>query len=133
MLTSNHPESDGQTERANRASLVTLCARMRMPVPRRGARFYHKWSLRTIAAEREHGIHPILCGLSSPSTAPSFRLSGGRWQAAMHSPGWEPAVGVEEPPARTIASVKHFAKLRESVRKRNYAKRRRQTNKEEGK
>ncbi|KAH9097983.1 hypothetical protein LEN26_016836 [Aphanomyces euteiches] len=33
----------------------------------------------------------------------------------MHSPDWEPSAGEEELPARTIASVKHFAKVRESI------------------
>ncbi|KAH9090422.1 hypothetical protein Ae201684P_014225 [Aphanomyces euteiches] len=121
MSTSEHPESDGQTERANRVieDVLRSYAQSRQKT----------WSSLLPQVEFAYnsspnastGFTPFYANyLRHPRLASSMDNSvsnGGKfsWQTSMHSPVWEPSAGEEELPARTIASVKHFVKVRESI------------------
>ncbi|KAH9151111.1 hypothetical protein AeRB84_006204 [Aphanomyces euteiches] len=121
MSTSEHPASDGQMERANRVieDVLRSYAQSRQKT----------WSSLLPQVEFAYnsspnastGFTPFYANyLRHPRLASSMDnsvSSGGRfsWQTSMHSPDWEPSAGEEELPARTIASVKHFAKVRELI------------------
>ncbi|KAH9078458.1 hypothetical protein Ae201684P_019543 [Aphanomyces euteiches] len=120
MSTSDHPESDSQTERANRVIEDVLRCFAQSRQKTWSSLLPHVEFTYNTATNVTTGFslfyvnflrHPRL-----PSSIDDAILSGGGyWAASTHSAGWVPNTHEDVPPARTIASVEHFVKVRESI------------------
>ncbi|KAF0721733.1 hypothetical protein Ae201684_018948 [Aphanomyces euteiches] len=120
MSTSDHPESDGQTERANRVIEDVLRCFAQSRQKTWSSLLPHVEFAYNTATNVTTSFSPFYVNFLRhprlPSSIDDAILSGGGyWAASTHSAGWVPNTHEDDPPARTIASVEHFVKNRESI------------------
>ncbi|KAH9146603.1 hypothetical protein AeRB84_009534 [Aphanomyces euteiches] len=120
MSTSDHPESDGQTERANRVIEDVLRCFAQSRQKTWSSLLPHVEFAYNTATNVTTGFSPFYVNFLRhprlPSSIDDAILSGGGyWAASTHSAGWVPNTHEDDPPARTIASVEYFVKVRESI------------------
>ncbi|KAH9111480.1 hypothetical protein AeMF1_014009 [Aphanomyces euteiches] len=121
MSTSEHPESDGQSERANRVIEDILRSYTQSRRKTWSSLLPHVEFAYNTSVNASTGFTPFYVNFLRhprlPSSLDGPNLGGGgfHWAASSHSPNWEPTGNEDVPPARTIASVEHFINTRESV------------------
>ncbi|KAF0721645.1 hypothetical protein Ae201684P_007762 [Aphanomyces euteiches] len=121
MSTSEHPESDGQSERANRVIEDILRSYTQSRRKTWSSLLPHVEFAYNTSVNASTGFTPFYVNFLRhprlPSSLDGPNLGGGgyHWAASSHSPNWEPTGNEDVPPAGTIASVEHFINTRESV------------------